>query len=307
MTTIFSKLLLWLKGQAVSFILILVVLIGINLYSTYIQTTGGPSGVERQEKLLNEKRSGCDAIKNELAKLKSDGMILPFTARSLKKKVLSEGIDACELAITNMEGELGRLIEAQEAHWYVKWVQPNLWPAFFALFLMFAIPQVLKVIFYYVLAPMASRRHPLVIISEANGSEHSALKPEQRTQIGAVSQSVVLTPNQELLVHSDYLQTSPLHAKKRTKWLLNNKIPLSSISSGMYMLTRVECSTQDPIVVSSTKDHLSEVGIVELPDGAAFVCQPRSLVCQRRLNIEPPCRFNIEPGRVANSLIGNCG
>jgi hypothetical protein len=23
--------------------------------------------------------------------------------------------------------------------------------------------------------------------------------------------------------------------------------------------------------------------------------------CQRRLNIEPPCRFNIEPGRVANS------
>ena len=29
--------------------------------------------------------------------------------------------------------------------------------------------------------------------------------------------------------------------------------------------------------------------------------------CQRRLNIEPPCRFNIEPGRVANSLIGNCG
>ena len=31
------------------------------------------------------------------------------------------------------------------------------------------------------------------------------------------------------------------------------------------------------------------------------------LACQRRLNIEPPCRFNIEPGRVANSLIGNCG
>jgi len=23
--------------------------------------------------------------------------------------------------------------------------------------------------------------------------------------------------------------------------------------------------------------------------------------CQRRLNIEPPCRFNSEPGRVANS------
>jgi hypothetical protein len=31
------------------------------------------------------------------------------------------------------------------------------------------------------------------------------------------------------------------------------------------------------VVISATKDPLSEVGIIELAEGAAFVCQPRSL------------------------------
>ena len=32
-----------------------------------------------------------------------------------------------------------------------------------------------------------------------------------------------------------------------------------------------------------------------------FSCGIDSLDCQRRLNIDPPCRSNIDPGRVANS------
>lgn len=31
------------------------------------------------------------------------------------------------------------------------------------------------------------------------------------------------------------------------------------------------------------------------------------LGCQRRLNIDPPCRSNIDPGRVAEFSISNCG
>ena len=30
-------------------------------------------------------------------------------------------------------------------------------------------------------------------------------------------------------------------------------------------------------------------------------------LCSRRLNIDPPYRFNIDPGRVAAVWIGNCG
>ena len=30
-------------------------------------------------------------------------------------------------------------------------------------------------------------------------------------------------------------------------------------------------------------------------------------VCRRRLNIDPPCRSNIDPGRVADVGTSNCG
>jgi hypothetical protein len=45
----------------------------------------------------------------------------------------------------------------------------------------------------------------------------------------------------------------------------------------MYMLTRVSPAGSEPVVISATKDPLSEVGIIDLAGGAAFVCQPRSL------------------------------
>jgi hypothetical protein len=54
----------------------------------------------------------------------------------------------------------------------------------------------------------------------------------------------------------------------------------------MFMLTRIRSSDSSPIVISATKDPLSEVGIIHLSEGAAFVCQPRSLagVIQDRSN-----------------------
>ena len=43
------------------------------------------------------------------------------------------------------------------------------------------------------------------------------------------------------------------------------------------MLTRVSPAGSEPVVLSATKDPLSEIGIIDLAEGAAFVCQPRSL------------------------------
>ena len=59
--------------------------------------------------------------------------------------------------------------------------------------------------------------------------------------------------------------------------LLNARFPFASVLSGMYMLTRVGPARSEPVVISATKDPLSEVGIIDLAQGAAFVCQPRSL------------------------------
>jgi len=96
----------------------------------------------------------------------------------------------------------------------------------------------------------------------------------------------VLEENQELLIQPEYLQSTSLQARKKTQWLLNARIPFSSLLSGMFMLTRVAAAGSEPVVISATKDPLSEVGMIDLADGAAFVCQPRSLagVIQDRRN-----------------------
>ena len=82
----------------------------------------------------------------------------------------------------------------------------------------------------------------------------------------------------ELLVHPEFLQSASLEAKKETKWLLDWSMPLTSLASGMYGLTRVFPDGSEPIVVSSSKDPFIEISEIDLPSGSAVVLQPRCLV-----------------------------
>jgi hypothetical protein len=148
----------------------------------------------------------------------------------------------------------------------------------------------IKAFFFFVIAPWASGRPPICLLPAASGNIHPVSgdpKAENgRGRISAVSVPVVLDPHQELLIQPEYLQSSALHARKETQWLLNSRIPFASLLSGMFLLTRVSPAGSEQVVVSATRDPLSEVGIVDLAEGAAFVCQPRSLagVIQDRRN-----------------------
>ena len=143
------------------------------------------------------------------------------------------------------------------------------------------VPSGIRIFFYFVVAPLAAGRPPIRLLPPTSGSIHfssaEGIGGSRGEKMSAVSLPVVLEENQELLIQPEYLQSTSLHASKKTKWLLNNAIPFASLLSGMFMLTRVSPAGSEPIVISATKDPLSEVGIVDLADGAAFVCQPRSL------------------------------
>jgi len=152
------------------------------------------------------------------------------------------------------------------------------------------LPIGIKGFFYFVVAPWVTARPPIRLVPSAAGSivspsvERTA--GNDRGKMSAVSQPIVLGENQELLIQPEYLQSTSLQARKKTKWLLNASFPFASLLSGMFMLTRVSPAGSEPVVISATKEPLSEVGIIDLADGAAFVCQPRSLagVIQDRRN-----------------------
>ena len=137
------------------------------------------------------------------------------------------------------------------------------------------LPTGIKLFLYFVVAPLASRRPPIRLLPSASGSVRAL--PAEGSRVSAVSLPVVLEEDQELLVQAAYLQSTALQARKSTKWLLNASIPVSSLLSGMYLLTRVGPSGREAAVISATKDPHGEVGIIELGEGAAFVCQPRCL------------------------------
>jgi hypothetical protein len=151
-----------------------------------------------------------------------------------------------------------------------------LWTAAVLTLSIMLLPTAIKLILYFLVAPWAARRAPLRLLPAATGAVRAA-SPDAG-HASAVSMPLVLYESEELLIRPEYLQSSPLRARKRTQWLLDTSIPFASLTSGLYLLTRVEPSGGEPVVISATTDPLSEIAVLSLGEGAAFVCQPRSLV-----------------------------
>jgi hypothetical protein len=135
------------------------------------------------------------------------------------------------------------------------------------------LPVAIKALFYFVLAPLATRLGPIRILPSDDPP------PLTRSATSAVSATVDIQSGEELLVQPDFLQSSSRPAIKRTRWFLNPRLPFASIASGMFALTCIkpEGNTPTRVIVSSQRDPFSEIGVVALPAGAAMVVHPRAL------------------------------
>jgi uncharacterized protein (AIM24 family) len=134
-------------------------------------------------------------------------------------------------------------------------------------------PVLVKAFLYFVLAPFAQKLRPIRILPDERA-------PQVPPPLGSsVSLPVEVAAGQEILLHPDFVQSSALPARKQTQWFLNARLPLSSLASGLFALIRIRPEGDEPtrVVVSSQNDPLGEIGLVELPAGAAMVVQPRSL------------------------------
>ncbi|MEN3278506.1 MAG: hypothetical protein V7631_4296 [Massilia sp.] len=150
------------------------------------------------------------------------------------------------------------------------------------------VPAAIRTVFYFVLAPQAARRPP-VVIGQADGSDPvvstrqpgrdgARISARTSARISAVSQRVTLAPGQEMLIRPDYCQSQPAGASVATRLLFDWRHPLTSIAAHLWMLKRLRTRQEAEIVVSSTADPLDEVALVEIAPGEALVLQPRGLV-----------------------------
>jgi len=135
------------------------------------------------------------------------------------------------------------------------------------------VPIGIKLMFFYVIAPLASRRPPIQVSQNPDAGV-----PVKVTQGSEVSISLSIKPDEELLVDSEYLQNSPVGTSKTNKWFLNNSYPFTSIAAGLYFLTRIAPTTLETVGVSSGKNSEMKVSVIEVPEGSSIVLQPRGLV-----------------------------
>lgn len=191
--------------------------------------------------------------------------------------------------IGNLTTERSALVEERNASPMVRftgYLEDNWRKAMLVVMIVIFSPMLLKVALYHVVAPVVTNRArfpPIHLIPESSGILSAGLG---RGRISGVSKQVEIGPDEEILLHSDYQQSSPVGFRKNTAWLLNGALPFSSILCGMYLLTRfrTRSSESGEVTVSSISDKFSEVAVLEVPKGSAVVLQPRALegVVQKR-------------------------
>lgn len=146
-----------------------------------------------------------------------------------------------------------------------------LWKALLALIGILAMPYLIRMLFWFVFAPLAERRGAIRLA--VPGDRGATIPPAERSTTAV---SIRLATAEELLVRQSHVQTTAQGGTKATRWLLDWRHPLASIASGLTFLTRIR-GAGETTTVSAVTDPFAEVTVLTLPDGATCVLQPRAL------------------------------
>lgn len=194
-------------------------------------------------------------------------------ARQTQAKLITaeQAADAARADLVARSGALQAQMRDNWWEWVSRPVLDVLPQALLILLAVILAPPAIKAFLYFVIAPAAARRPPIRLMPGARGVGHAG-------HVSAVTLALPLTPGAELLVRPDFLQSSPDSATKRTRWLFDWSMPLTSLAAGLVGLTRVRGTDGRTVSVSAKGDPLAEVGRVDLPPGGAFVLQPRALI-----------------------------
>jgi hypothetical protein len=132
-------------------------------------------------------------------------------------------------------------------------------------------PFIVRLFCYFVLAPLAMRSPSIRLrVPEGRGAVVTPSEPSTTSVV------VRLGEGEELLVRQDYLQTTGEAGRKGTQWWLDWRKPITSIVTGLFLLSRVRGDGAQASI-SATRDGLAEVTILTVPEGASCVLQPRAL------------------------------
>lgn len=181
-------------------------------------------------------------------------------------------------AIKALEKETSNLRKKISDHWLQPLlIEPVRKVAPLALWIVvgfIVLPIGLKIVFYYVLAPLAERQRPIrLLVTEST----TAIASNGETS--SVSKPISLRPGEDLLVLPEFLQAyTPDECRISAEWWLKGCGILSSYAAGMRNLTKVSPLSETSVVVSVGEDSLNELIVIDVPEGASICLRPTHLI-----------------------------
>ena len=248
-----------------------------ELDSTWDRLTG-----DAQQKANSERREKMEKLRADSA-AQVAAMQTEYTRTTWERDGLEIALGKLEVQLRTAEAKQSKVMHYIEKVWNYQLGRLKVkWWVILALGLYFFGPTVGKLAMYHVLAPIIVRGRPVRLAGEMT----------ELPQIGIshVSADVTLQPGERLMIREKFLQASDEGLAKKTRFVLDWRIPFTCLATGLIEL--VEMRNHRPAgeyrcTLSNQSDAHSELAVVTLPPGSAMVIRPSFLAGVIRTKDQP--------------------
>lgn len=224
---------------------------------------GNPSQQKANEEQLNRMQELKSGALGEITKLHRS-----LTQTRWEKDGLEIEISRLTREIVNIEDSKSRLAHYLRAAW-----RETKWYVALALASYFFGPTLWSLVMYFGLAALVARGRPIRFTPQVK-----AALPE----VGEshVSVQAVLAPGDVLRIKEKFLQASDEGVGKRTRFVLDWRIPFTSLACGLTELVELRNTRQSGnyhVTLSNSTDPHIELVLVNVPAGASLILRPSFL------------------------------
>lgn len=234
-------------------------------------------GNREQQRANAGQREKTVALRHSLTE-KIAGLQKDFTRLTWERDGLEVAAGKIETQLKAAEAQQSRVLHYLErtlnqriGHWPV--VLPVKWWIVIALALYFIGPTLGKIALYFLVAPLIARGRPVRLQREA-----SSLPQVSGSQPAT---ELSLRRGERIWVKEKFLQASDEGLRRKTRYLLDWRIPLTCAATGLVELVELRSESDGPadrrLTLSQHGDPHSELAVVDLPEGASIVLRPSFL------------------------------
>jgi hypothetical protein len=239
-----------------------------ELESTWDRLVGNPE----QQKANAEQRARMQAVQTD-ALARAEKARQDFTRTTWERDGLEIALGKIDARLTEAEAKKSKVQHYLEKVWHYRvghrevrtWVMVSLALYFFG-------PTAGKMALYFGVAPLIAQGRPVRL------SPVQTILPDVATS--RVFAEIALQPGERLWVKGKFLQASDESVTRKTRFLLDWRIPITCVVTGLIELIEMTArrdSGEQRLTLSNQSNPQSELAVVTLDENASLILRPSFL------------------------------